>query len=187
MATRKPNAKPKSPKDIKRAIATIEAEIAKAKKARENSGETFSSLTREELVAKLNRAESPIITWQSWSGSAPPGGTINYTVGVSNPDPVSWVWLVVAVSFGNRNPIVSNDVFLSDFDSRFPTFAQPGPLGFSLGPVGSPTASSSFSFVLNVPAGIEKTSYFGNTILQQLDFHDVGKYLDRAAFLFEVI
>lgn len=187
MAARKSDATGKSTAHVKRAVLAIEGEIAKEKKKREKSGETFTSLTREELEAKLRRAESPMIVWQSWNNTAPPGGTINYSVGVSNPDPVSWVWLSVAVSIGNRNPIQSNDAFLSDFDSRFPTLAQPPTTGFSLGPVGSPTASSSFSFAVNIPPGIGKTGYFGNTVLQQLNFHDVGKYLDRAVFFFGVV
>jgi hypothetical protein len=177
----------KTAAEIKRVIEAIEAEIQKEKKKREKSGETFVSLTREQLNNKLKRAESPIITFEGWNNTAPIGGTINYNVGVSNPDPFAWVNLAVAVSVGNRNPITSNDLFLSDFDRRFPTLAQPVTLGFSLGPAGSATASASFSFALKIPTGVEKTGYFGNTVLQQLSFLDVGKYLDRAVFFFGVI
>ena len=53
--------------------------------------------------------------------------------------------------------------------------------------MGSPTASASFSFTLKIPNGVEKTGYFGNTVLQQLNFHDVGKYLDRSVFFFGVV
>ena len=144
-------------------------------------------MTREQIEKKLRRVESPMIVFQSWNNTAPPGGTINYTVGVSNPDPVSWGALAVGLSVGNRNLITSNDVFVSEFDARFPTLAQPPTLGFSLGPVGSPTASASFSFTLRIPNGVEKTGYFGNTVLQQLNFHDVGKYLDRSVFFFGVV
>ncbi|MEK6406078.1 MAG: OmpH family outer membrane protein [Acidobacteriota bacterium] len=177
----------KTAAEIKRAIEAIEAEIQKEKKKREKSGETFVSLTREQLENKLKRAESPVITWQSWNNTAPIGGTINYTVGVTNPDPFAWVNLAVAVAVGNRNPITSNDLFLSDFDRRFPTLAQPATIGFSLGPAGSGTASTSFSFALRIPSGVEKTGYFGNSVLQQLNFHDVGKYLDRGVFFFGVV
>lgn len=187
MATQKTATKRKSPAELKRAIEAIEAEIRKEKSKRERSGETFTSITREQLQVKLRRAKSPMIVWQSWNSTAAPGGTINYSVGVSNPDPVSWVFLAVGVSVGNRNPITSNDLFLSEFDFRFPALAQPPPTGFSLGPVGSPTASTSFSFALKVPIGVEKTGYFGNTVLQQFDFHDVGKYLDRGVFFFGVV
>jgi len=177
----------KSAADIKRAIEAIEAEIQKEKKKREKSGDTFVSLSREELDNKLRRAESPMIIFQSWNNTAPIGGTINYTVGVSNPDPFGWSNLAVAVSVGNRNPITSNDLFLSDYDTRFPTLAQPPTLGFSLGPVGSPNASTTLSFALKIPAGVEKTGYFGNSVLEQINFHDVGKYLDRGCFFFGVV
>jgi hypothetical protein len=187
MAIRKAAAKKKSPADIKRAINAIEAEIEKQKREREKSSDTFISLTRAQLEEKLLRAESPMIIFESWNNTAPPGGTINYSIGVSNPDPVSWGSLAVAVSVGNRNPITSNDLFFSEFDSRFPTLAQPPTLGFSLGPVGSPTASTSFSFVLKVPVGVDKTGYFDNAVLQQLNFFDVGRYLDRAVFFFGVV
>lgn len=186
MAIRK-TSKKKSPAELKRTIEAMDAEIQKEKKKRERTGETFTSLTREQLQEKLRRAESPMIVWQSWSNTAAPGGTINYSVGVSNPDPVPWGSLAVAVSVGNRNPITSNDLFLSETDSRFPTLAQPPTTGFSLGPAGSPTASTSFSFTLKIPIGAEKTGYFGNTVLQQLNWHDVGKYLDRAVFFFGVV
>jgi hypothetical protein len=177
----------KTAAEIKQAIEVIEAEIQKEKKKREKSGETFVSLTREQLNNKLKRAESPIITFESWNNTAPIGGTINYNVGVTNPDPFAWASLAVAVSVGNRNPITSNDLFLSDFDRRFPTLAQPATVGFTLGPVGSATASASFSFVLRIPSDVEKTGYFGNAVLQQLSFLDVGKYLDRAVFFFGVV
>ena|SRR2546430_5453254 len=95
MATKKTATKNKSAADIKWTIAAIEKVIAEQKNKRENSDETFVSLSRE-LEKKLKRANSPIIVWQSWSNAAPIGGTINYTVGVTNPDPMSWDNLVVA-------------------------------------------------------------------------------------------
>ena len=187
MATKTTAPKKKSAADIKRTITAIEKEIAIEKGKREKSGETFVSLTREELQIKLQRANSPMIVWESWNNTAPIGGTINYTVGVTNPDPVSWNFLAVAVSIGNRNPIVNNDAFLSSYDTRFPTLAQPATTGFSLAPAGSPTASASFSFALKIPSGVEKTGYFGNSVLQQLSFLDVGLYLDRGVFFFGVV
>ena len=122
----------RSPADIKKAWQKLEPELAKQRKERERQGETFTSITREEFEAKLKRVNSPMIVSQSWNNTAPPGGTINYTVGVMNPDPVAFGALAVAVSIGNRNPIVSNDQFLTTFDARFPTYAKPATIGFSL-------------------------------------------------------
>jgi hypothetical protein len=89
----------------------------------------------------------------------------------------------VFVSIGNRNPIVSNDEFLTSFDPRFPTYAKPPTLGFSL----APGATATQSFQVKIPAGVEKTGYFGNSVLLQIQFFDVGKYLERGCFFFDVV
>ncbi len=173
----------RSAADVKRAWQTIEADISRERKKREKQGETFTGVSREEFEKKMKRADSPIIVWQSWNNTAPPTGTINYTVGIQNPDPVAWGNLAISVSVGNRNPIVANDQFMTAFDARFPTYAKPATLGFSL----APGASTSQAFALKVPAGVEKTGYFGNSVLVQLSWHDIGKYLDRGVFFFEVV
>jgi len=78
MSIRKATPKKRSSADIKRAIEQIETEIATERKKREKSGETFTALTREQIEKKLRRVESPMIVFQSWNNTAPPGGTINY-------------------------------------------------------------------------------------------------------------
>jgi hypothetical protein len=183
MATQKEVSGKKSPADIERAMKAFEAEIEKARKEWAKAGETFVALTREQLMEKLERANSPFISWLGWSNDALPGGTIYHGVGVLNPDPWTWEGLAVAVSVGNRNPIKDNDLFLSDFDRRFPTLATPYPLGFSLGPSGA----TSFGFDLKVPCCIDKTSYFGNTVLFQISSFGVGMLLERSAFFFGVV
>jgi hypothetical protein len=40
---------------------------------------------------------------------------------------------------------------------------------------------------MTLPAGVEKTGYFGNTALVQVGFFEVGRYLDRACFFFDVV
>jgi hypothetical protein len=177
----------RSAAEVAKAWKAAEAEIARERKNREKKGEVFTGLTKEEFEKKMKRAESPMITWQGWSGGTAPGGTINYSVGIQNPDPVGWDYLAVSVSIGNRNAIASNDEFMTTFDARFPTYAKPQPFGFSLAPTGSLGASTSQSFVVKIPAGVEKTGYFGNACLLQLSFNDVGKYLDRGVFFFEVV
>ena len=173
----------RSPADIRKAWEKLEPELAKQRKERERQSETFTSITREEFEAKLKRVNSPMIVSQSWNNNAPPGGTINYTVGVMNPDPVTASNLAVSVSIGNRNPIVNNDQFLTAFDARFPTYAKPATIGFSL----ASGASTTQSFQVTIPAGVEKTGYFGNSVLLRISFHDVGTYLDRGCFFFAVV
>jgi hypothetical protein len=124
-----------------------------------------------------------MIVSQGWTNTVPPGGTITYAVRIWNLDVLPFANLALSVSIGNRNPIVNNDQFLTTFDPRFPTYARPAPNGFTL----QPAQSSTFWFQLNIPTGIEKTGYFGNCVLQQISFLDVGKYLDRACFFFDVV
>jgi hypothetical protein len=173
----------RSSADVARAWKAVEAEIAQERKAREKKGWVFVGLSQEGFEKKLKRVESPFITWANWCGTATLSGTLPYNVGVHNPDPVTWMFLAISVSVGNRNAIASHDQFMTTFDARFPTYAKPSPVGFSL----PPNASTSQSFGIKIPAGIEKTGYIGNACLLQLDFFDVGKYLDRGAFFFEVV
>ncbi|HUP63058.1 MAG TPA: hypothetical protein VNA69_21885 [Thermoanaerobaculia bacterium] len=180
---RKVTAKVRSAASVDKVWKEAEKAIAGERKKRERSGETFTSVTRDQYVEKLKRVKSPVIIGNGWSNTAPPSGTINYSVTVQNPDPVTHVFLAVSVTIGNRNPIVSNDEFLTTWDTRFPTYAKQSPIGFSLGP----GATTTISFSIRIPAGVEKTGYFGNTVLQQIDFHDVGTYFDRACFFFEVV
>jgi hypothetical protein len=183
MAAKKKAKTPRSPVDIKKAWQKLEPELAKHKREREGQGETFTSITRAEFEAKMKRVNSPMIVSQGWSNTAPPGGTINYSVGIANPDPTGWSNLAVSVSIGNRNPIASDDEFLTAFDARFPTYAKPATVGFSL----APGAFTTQSFQVTIPTGVEKTGYFGNSVLLQISFHDVGQYLDRGCFFFDVV
>lgn len=169
--------------EVAKAWKKAEEDIAREKKAREKKGEVFTSLSKEEFEKKMKRVDSPMIVWQSWGGSTTPGGTISYTVGVQNPDSFGWVWLAVSVSIGNRNAIVSNDEFMTTFDARFPTYAKTAPTGFSL----AAGASTSQAFTIRIPTGIEKAGYFANACLLQLNWHDVGKYLDRGVCFFDVV
>ena len=80
---------------IRRSSADIkkqkrEPKLARQRAERERQGETFTSITREEFEAKLTRVKSSIIVFQSWNNSAPPGGTINDSVGALNPDPIGF-------------------------------------------------------------------------------------------------
>ena len=170
--------------EIAKAWKTAEAEIERERKAHEKKkGVVFTGLTKEEFEEKMKRAESPMIIGQSWSGSAPPGGTISYTVTVMNPDPFAWGNLAVSVSIGNRNAIVSNDEFMTTFDARFPTYAKTAPTGFFL----AAGASVTQAFTIRIPANVEKAGYFANACLLAMNFHDVGKYLDRGVCMFDVV
>ena len=183
MAAKKKAKTRRSPADIKKAWQNLQPALAEHRREHERQGETFRSITREEFEAKMKRVNSPMILSEGWSNSAPPGGTINYSVGIGNPDPIEWFNLAVSVSIGNRNPIAGNDEFLTAFDARFPTYAKPATVGFSL----APGAFTTQSFQITIPAGVEKTGYFGNSALLNISFLDIGQYLDRACFFFDVV
>jgi hypothetical protein len=156
-------------------------EIEHQRREAERQGLNFTAPTEEQLRKKMAKAESPMIVYQSW-GNAAPGGTFNYTVGVHNPDPVRWFWLFVHVFVGLAN--VAQDVgdAISAVDSRFPTLTQPQFDGLDL----DPGVTKPLSFSLAVPAGMHQSNYLGNAILFQSNWHDVGEYLDRGLFVFQV-
>lgn len=160
---------------IKEQTKKIQDTIAKHK--RENKEENFTSVKPEEIDAKLKRVNSPMIVSQSW-GNSTPGGTFNYSVGIHNPDPgpASDLYVHVWIGSGNVDPTVGT--FLINVDPRFPRLAQPPFFGFTL----ASGANTTLNFSIKVPTTVEKTVYLGNSCLMQLNYHDIGKYLDRGVF-----
>lgn len=148
---------------------------------KKNKEENFTGITKEELDKKFKRINSPMIVSQSWGGTTP-GGNINYNVGIYNPDPTLAIWLFVHVFVGSGNVDPVTGSFLSNIDTRFPRLTQTAPTGFSL----APGDSTVLNFTLKVPATVEKTGYIGNSCLMQVNWHDIGTYLDRGVFIFAV-
>ncbi len=122
-----------------------------------------------------------MIVSQGWN-STTPGGTINYNLGIYNPDPTQAIWLFAHVWIGSGNVDPVTGTFLLNVDTRFPRITQPQLDGLSL----APGASSVLKFSFKVPATIEKTNYIGNSCLMNFNWHDVGTYLDRGVFVFAV-
>lgn len=183
MAAKKTAKKRRSPAEIEKLWKQLEVMLAKQRKEREGKDEVYAAITREEFEAKMKRVNSPFIVAHGWPATISPGGTMLYWVQVICFDIIPAQNLALAVFFGNRNAIASNDEFLSSFDPRFPTYAKGAPNGFTLGPAGN----STFWFQLTIPTGIERTGYFGNTVMQRIGHVDVGTYLDRACFFFDVV
>lgn len=164
---------------IKDQVSRIAEEVEKHKG--ERKWEHFIAITPEQIEAKLARVNSPMIVSEGWNHTTP-GGTVNFGLGIYNPDPVQAFWLFahVWVGSGNVDPIVGT--FLSNVDPRFPRLTQPAFAGLTL----APNTSATLNFALKVPATIEKSNYLGNSCLMQLNFLDTGKYLDRSVFVFAV-
>jgi len=165
---------------IKEHIRSIEKAIEKHK--RENKGEYFTSVTPDEIERKLKRVNSPMIVSQGWSGTTL-GGSVNYNLGIYNPDPTQAIWLFAHVWVGSGNVDPTVGTFLLNVDTRFPRLTQPTFSGLTL----AAGASATLSFALKVPTAVEKTNYLGNSCLMQFNWHDVGMYLDRGIFVFPVV
>ncbi len=162
-------------KTIQKLIETERAKTAKAKLS-------FTAPDGPELMAKLQRANSPMIVWQSWSSQAPAGGTLNYNVGIYNPDPVEHGALFGHVFVGAANMVEDVGAALAVVDPQFPRLTQPEFFGLTL-PAGG---SSSLSYDLKMPA-VSPSNYLGNTFLFASVWHDPGTYLDRSLFVFKVV
>ena len=164
---------------VKEHITKIQKVIEKHQ--RENNEEHFTSVTPEEIAKKLKRVNSPMIVSQSW-GNTTPGGSVNYSLGIYNPDATKVIGLFVHVWVGSGNVDPVPGTFLINVDTRFPRLTQPAVSGLAL----VAGASATLNFALKVPAGAEKTNYLGNSCLMQFNWHDVGTYLDRSVFVFGV-
>ncbi len=160
----------------------VRTEVERRRKEAKSKGESFTALTDEQLSKKLKRKKSPMIIWQSWTSSAPRGGTVNYNVGIYNPDPTQWIWLFAHVFVGPGNIPASPDEAVQAVDARFPRLTQPKFAGLSI----NPTTTQSIAFSIPVPGGVETSNYMGNSVLFHSVWHDPGLYLDRSIFVFEV-
>ena len=155
-------------------------EVVKQHK-KENKEENFTAITAEALEKKFKRVNSPMIVSQGWN-STTPGGTINYNLGIYNPDPGEAIWLFAHVWVGSGNVVPDPGAFLLNVDSRFPRITQPKFEGLHI----APGASVTLPFSFTVPTNVEKTNYLGNSCLMTFNWHDVGTYLDRGIFVFAV-
>jgi hypothetical protein len=165
---------------IKEHIQRIEKVVEKNRT--ENLGEHFTSVTPDEIQMKLKRVNSPMIVSQGW-GSVAPGGTVNYNLGIYNPDTTGAIWLFTHVWVGSGNIDPTVGTFLLNVDTRFPRLTQPTFSGLNL----AAGASAMLSFALQIPETVEKTNYLGNSCLMQFNWHDVETYLDRGIFVFRVV
>ena len=164
-------------KHIKKTLEEIEKQKKNVKK-----GDNFTAPTEEQLRKKFERINSTYIYFQTW-GAAAPGGTVNYSVGVTNPDPTQAIWMFAHVFVGSGNVVGNTGEFLLNVDARFPRLTQPDFAGLTL----ASGASATLTFSIKIPTIIEHpTNYLGNTALFQFNWHDVGTYLDRSVFVIKV-
>ena len=165
----------------KQQVEEILEEVERYKLEAEKKKLNVTTVTREQLEKKLAESDSPMIVFQSW-GSASPGGSLNYTVGIRNPDPVSLIWMFAHVFVGLANIVPDVGAAAAAVDPRFPRLTSPKFAGLKI----DPGATETLNFSIPIPAGIESSNYLGNTFLFRSTWHDVGEYLDRSIFVFEV-
>ena len=165
--------------EIVKHIKNIAKIVEKDKKS--NKLEHFTAITEEEVEQKFLRVDSPMIVSQGWN-STTQGGTVNYNLGIYNPDPGQAIWLFAHVWVGSGNVDPITGTFLNNVDSRFPRLTEPQFSGLSL----ASGASATLNFSLEVPSTVSETNYIGNSCLMSFNWHDVGTYLDRGVFVFNV-
>jgi hypothetical protein len=157
-------------------------EIERRRGEAREQGRHFTAPTEEQLLTKLRKMNSPMIVFQSWNGSTTTPGTINYTVGINNPDPTTAIWLFVHLFIGPANIAPDANDALALVDTRFPRLTEPEFFGLSID--AGNTASLNFS--ISVPGNLEPSNYMGNSFLFAATWHDPGNYLDRSLFIFKV-
>lgn len=91
-------------KEAKKIAAAVEAHKRQAK------AECFTSVTPAEIERKLKRVKSPMIVSQGWN-STNPGGTVNYSLGIHNPDPTTAIWLFAHMRVGSGNTDPNTGMF----------------------------------------------------------------------------
>jgi hypothetical protein len=161
---------------------SIADEIDRRRAEAKEKGLEFTAVTPEQLEEKLKRATSPMIVYQGWSGSAAVGGTLDYHIGISNPDPTDQIWLFVHLFVGPANVAPEVSEALTSVDRRFPRLTMPKFPGLTI----KSGATEQLDFDVTVPASVEESNYMGNSFLFRSTWHDPGTYLDRSLFVFEV-
>jgi hypothetical protein len=106
-----------------------------------------------------------------------------HDVEIWNPDPspAQSVFAYAWVGSGHVDPVVGT--FLLNTDTRFPRLTEPAD---DEGAWINPSSGVTLSFVFQVPTGVERTTYLGNTCLMQLTWTGVGDCLDRIVWPFRV-
>jgi hypothetical protein len=163
-------------------VKVIKEEIELRRREARDKNELFVGLTDEQIQEKLRSAKSPMITWQSWTGTTAPGGNINYTLGIYNPDPWRLACLFNHVFVGAANVVADPDDALAVVDTRFARLTQPDFDGLAI----DPGQTRSLGYVLPVPAGIDRTNYLGNSFLFFTPWNGKAQLFDRSLFVFKV-
>lgn len=163
-------------------VRALAEEIERHRRAAREQGRNFSALTGAQILDRLQSAHSPMLAALGWSNAASPG-TMNLSVSVFNPDPVTRGSLFVHVFIGPATLAAGVGQAAGLVDERFQRLTEPPFFGLSL----APSASALLDFAVEVPAGIEPSNYLGNAFLFQASwFNSASTTFDQALFVFQV-
>lgn len=166
----------------KQQIEEILEEVERFKQKAEKKKLNVTTVTREQLEKKLAESDSPMIVSQGWGGSVSPGSSLSYSVGIRNPDPVRHIWIFAHLFIGLANIAPDVGAATAVVDPQFPRLTLPKFDGLKI----DSGATETLSFSIPIPTAVESSNYLGNTFLFRSTWHDVGEYLDRSLFVFEV-
>jgi hypothetical protein len=138
-------------------------------------GLAFASPTEEQLTKKIRgeSGNSPYFYFESYTSGTYAGTPAYYQGGFANPDP-GYHSAFVTIFFGLANFAADISEGFDARDSAWP-YVSAEPVYLSPGGTGTAT------FNYTVP-NVSKGTYLGNAVLWEVNYFDVGKYFDRAAF-----
>jgi hypothetical protein len=156
-------------------------EVQRRRAEARERGRNFSAPSAAQVLDQLRSAHSPMISSLSWNGTSSPG-TVDLTVSVFNPDPVTQSSLEVYVFVGPAAVLADAGQALAVADTRFQNLTEPPAFGLTL----DPSTSADLDFAVGVPDGIEASNYIGNAFLFADPLFGVGDVISRADFIFQV-
>jgi hypothetical protein len=165
----------KSANAIKEELKRRLEEIDVLKEQALRQGLAFASPSEEQLTKKISgeSGNSPYFYYESYTSGTFAGSPAYYQGGFANPDPGGHS-ASLTIFFGLAN-------FAADisegFDARDPAWPYVSAQPVYLAPGG--TGSATFNYT--VP-NVSKGTYVGNAVLWEVNYFDVGRYFDRAAF-----
>jgi hypothetical protein len=152
------------------------------REAREQ-GMNFAALNADKLLQKLNGGNTPFLAALVWNYRTPAPGSLRLSVLVDNPDPVVQPFIYVHFFVGPGTLSADISQAVTSVDSRFPRAIEPEFAGLIM----APFEETWLSFRLPISGRIEKSHYFGNMLLVQLDPTETpGAVLDRFSVVFKV-
>jgi len=164
----------KSAAQVKRELEQRLAEIERHREDAKRQKLEFSCLDEKALLKKIKRmtAHSPYIFSQAWTGGGAAGSAQMYEVQFANPDPGGYFPFFVTIYFGPVAFVTDLGAALAARDSRWPALSS---ARLSL----NPGVSLRQRFDFAMPAGLQKGTYHGNSVIWEGEWHDRGTPFDR--------